>query len=98
MVALIRTFAMRDLREKRVFPRLIYLVALHELDRLMHSLFRTFVGRPMALCRQLLTEVEARQGIVAVFLAAGSVFAALVRAYALLFLSVAILIFALARG
>lgn len=97
MVALIRTAGMRDLRGKRVFPRLLYLVALHEVDRLMHSLFRLFVGEPMGKIRQFLTGLETRRGVVDVLLSAGSVLATLVRAYALLLLSVATLVAVLTR-
>jgi hypothetical protein len=97
VVALIRTAGMRDLRGKRVFPRLLYLVALHEVDRLMHRLFSFFVGYPMARFRQFLTELETRRGTVDMVLSALSVLASLTRAYALLLLSLATLIAALTR-
>lgn len=98
MVALIRTVGMRDLRGKRVFPRLLYLVALHEVDRLMHMLFRFFIGQPMGKFRQFLTELETRRGAADVLLAAGSVLATLIRAYALLFFALATLIAVLMRA
>jgi hypothetical protein len=97
VVALIRTAGMRDLRGKRVFPRLLYLVALHEVDRLMHRLFRFFIGQPTGKVRQFLTELETRRGAVDILLSAGSVLAALIRAYALLLLSLATLIAVLTR-
>lgn len=88
---------MRDLRGKRVFPRILYLLALHELDRVMHGLFKLFVGQPTALFGQLLDEIEARKGVIAITLSAGAVLAALIRAYALLCLAIAVLLLALSQ-
>lgn len=97
MVALIRTIGMRDLREKRVFPRILYLVALHELDRLNHKLFRSLVGNPMDLIRQFVSELEARRPAANIILAAGMVLAGLIRAWALLILAVAAFVLTVQR-
>jgi hypothetical protein len=97
VVALLQTIGMRDIRGRRVFPRLLYAVALHELDRLMHAAFALFVGRPVAQAGQFLDDLEERRGLIDLGLSALLVLATVIRAYALLLFSVAILVVALAR-
>jgi DNA-binding transcriptional regulator YbjK len=97
MVALIRTIGMRDLRDRRVFARLLYAVTLHEVDRLMHSMFNLFIGRPVDQWRHFFKDLAARRGAIDIVLSAGMVLATLLRAYALLFLSIATLVLAFSR-
>ncbi|HEX3173855.1 MAG TPA: hypothetical protein VHQ43_06530 [Solirubrobacterales bacterium] len=85
---ILRTLFLRDLRDRWVFPRLIYLTTGQAFDRNARRLCRMLVVGPRDRVVQLLFTLRDERGLAELLLAALAVLTAFMRALALLLLAV----------
>lgn len=97
MVAIAKTLFLRDLRGKWVFPRLLYSVAAHGVDRASRKALAFFIARPWRRIVEFNRTLHDHRESAEVLLAAFAVLSAVVRAYAWLVAAFALLLFAIAK-
>lgn len=92
-----QTIGMRDLKGKRVFPRLFFAVSLHSFERMAAMLFTIFVSDPLRHVKQFFTSIRGYEDLAEIWIAGLAVISELIRAYALLLLALTALFVAVSR-